>query len=107
MAADRRGFRPRPPLDRQKGEWRVKQQYADSIAAVLRPLAPDRKLFEPDVALIDQLATGWDARRPHADPVKPAPALPVASIDTIPLTARTAAELVGHEAIVQIGRAHV
>lgn len=78
----------------------MKQQYADGIAAVLRPLAPDQKLFAPDVALINQMATGWEARRPHADPVKPAPALPVAPIDTIPLTARTAAELVGHEAIV-------
>jgi lysozyme len=57
-------------------------------------------LFAPDVDLINQLATNWNARRPHADPVAPTPALAASPIDTIPLTARTAAELVGHEAIV-------
>lgn len=80
----------------------MKQQYADSIAAVIRPLAPDARLFDADVALINQLATQWDARRPHADPPKVSPSsqLPAVSIDAIRLTARTASELVGHEAIV-------
>lgn len=76
----------------------MKQQYADSIAAALRPLAPQEKLLDPDVALINQLAGQWDARRIKAPSVNPAaPADPIA---TIRLTARTAAELVGHEAIV-------
>lgn len=82
----------------------MKQQYADSIAAVIRPLAPGAKLVDADVALIDQLAGQWDARRPGADrpvaPMSPKQQLPAAPIDTIALTPRGAAELVGHEAIV-------
>jgi GH24 family phage-related lysozyme (muramidase) len=78
----------------------MKQQYADSIAAVLRPLAPEGRLFDADVALINQLAGQWDARRPRAHPPKAAPPLPAQPIEAIRLTARTAAELVGHEAIV-------
>ncbi|HWT42800.1 MAG TPA: hypothetical protein VN152_09145 [Sphingopyxis sp.] len=77
----------------------MKQQYADSIAAAVRPLAPGNKLVDADVALINQLAAQWDARRTKAPYVNPgAPtAEPIANIR---LTARTAAELVGHEAIV-------
>ena len=79
----------------------MKQQYADGIAAILRPIAPDQKLYDPDVALIDRLAAQWAARSPHADPPKLAPPSPLAlPIEEIRLTARTAAELVGHEAIV-------
>lgn len=77
----------------------MKQQYADSIAAVLRPLAPGGMLLTADVPLIDQLAAQWDARRVKSPtPIaQPSLALPVADIR---LTARGAAELIGHEAIV-------
>jgi len=79
----------------------VKQQYADSIAAVIRPLAPGARLVDADVTLIDQLAAQWDARRPKTPPPStPSPTLVTEPIDTIRLTPRTAAELVGHEAIV-------
>lgn len=65
---------------------------ADRIAAALRPLAPKGELAAPDVPLINQLAGQWDARTPspHAAPVA-----------EIPITARTAAELAGHEALVR------
>lgn len=79
----------------------MKQQYADGIAAVLRPIAPDRKLYDPDVALIDRLATQWAARSPYTDPPKLQPSsLAAVPVQDIRLTARAAAELVGHEAIV-------
>lgn len=77
----------------------MKQQYADSIAAVLRKLAPGGQLDAADVPLIDQLAAQWDARRIKAPFVNPVAATREA-IASIRLTARTAAELVGHEAIV-------
>jgi uncharacterized protein (TIGR02594 family) len=35
---------------------------ADKIAAALRPIAPGGKLLNPDVPLINQLASQWDAR---------------------------------------------
>lgn len=77
----------------------MKQQYADSIAAVIRPLAPAGQLLTADVLLINQLATQWDARREKSPTLiaQPALTLPVADIR---ITARTAAELIGHEAIV-------
>ncbi len=79
----------------------MKQQYADGIAAVLRPIAPDQKLYDPDVALIDRLAMQWAARSPYADtPKLPPSSLTAAPVEDVRLTARAAAELVGHEAIV-------
>lgn len=79
----------------------MKQQYADSIAAVIRPLAPGAELVTADVALINQLAGQWDARRPKSPPTPlPSPTLEALPIEAIRLTARTASELVGHEAIV-------
>lgn len=78
----------------------MKQQYADSIAAVIRPLAPEGQLSTADVTLINQLAGQWDARRPK-NPPAPAPSpLTAEPIETIRLTAQIAAEIVGHEAIV-------
>lgn len=74
----------------------MKQQYADSIAAVIRPLAPGARLFDADVALIDQIAGQWEARRPNGDIQQAAEA-----VETIRLNARMAAEIVGHEAIVR------
>lgn len=44
---------------------------ADKIATALRAIAPDGKLLNPDVPLINQLAANWDARSvaaPSADP---------------------------------------
>lgn len=42
---------------------------ADKIATALRAIAPDGKLLNPDVPLINQLAANWDARKPaSADP---------------------------------------
>ena len=78
----------------------MKQQYADSIAAVLRPLAPEQRLFDPDVALINQLAGQWDARRPKTPPPPVSPPSAAEPVETIRLTAQMAAEIVGHEAIV-------
>lgn len=39
---------------------------ADTIAGALRVLAPEGKLRQAEVPLIDQLAAMWDARRPPA-----------------------------------------
>lgn len=44
---------------------------ADKIATALRAIAPEGKLLNPDVPLINQLAANWDARSvaaPSADP---------------------------------------
>jgi Phage-related lysozyme (muraminidase) len=72
---------------------------ADNIAAALRPIAPDKELRAADVPLINQLAAQWAAR--SAPATVPAPdAGARAPIETIRLTARGAAELIGHEAIV-------
>lgn len=46
---------------------------ADSIAAVLRPLAPNGKLVLADVPLVNQLAAQWDARTSTA--LTPAPSM--------------------------------
>lgn len=65
---------------------------AARIAAALRPIAPGGKLTSADVPLIDKLAANW-AR-------DPGPILLAAPVADAPITARTAAELAGHEAIV-------
>lgn len=72
---------------------------ADRIAEALRPIAPGNSLLNADVPLINQIATQWDAR--SAPPRQPAVDQgPAAPIDRVRLTARAAAELIGHEAIV-------
>ena len=43
------------------------QAFADAIAAALRPLAPDGKLFEGDVHLINGLAHAWAKRSAPAE----------------------------------------
>src|SRR3546814_6662991 len=46
---------------------------ADRIAGALRPIAPQGKVLQPDLPLINQMAALWDARMPasraSADPV--------------------------------------
>ncbi|SKB32329.1 TIGR02594 family protein [Sphingopyxis flava] len=41
---------------------------ADRIAEILRPHAPEKKLKQPEVPLINQIAALWDARQPKGVP---------------------------------------
>lgn len=43
---------------------------ADKIATALRAIAPDGKLLNPDVPLINQLAANWDSRQSSSVPAK-------------------------------------
>ena len=65
---------------------------ATTIANALRPLAPKKELKANDVVLINQLAAQWEARMPKGD------AIPA---EQIKITARMAAELAHHEALVR------
>lgn len=47
-----------------------RQHYADSIAAALRPMAPNGKLFSEEVGLINQIASLWEKRTSARDVLK-------------------------------------
>lgn len=68
---------------------------ADTIAAALRPLAPNQKLLVPDVAMIDDLAAEWARRTLLTAATAAVP------VEQIQITPRMAAELAGHEALVR------